>query len=317
MFSENSNKICKISIIIPIYKVEEYLGNCLKSVLAQTFQDFEVILVDDGSPDNCPRMCDEWAEKDERIKVVHRPNGGLSAARNSGIKEAMGEYLYFLDSDDELTPDALEHMYVLVELHPNVDLVQGGFFERWEDAGKETPYSFPEYTENRRQIKNILLTFDGDLIKAQSRLVNRKFFIDNELWFKEGIIHEDNYWTFFLAKHVRTMGFCNKRTYYYRMNPTSITHKINCDKEYRSFKAIIEDACANIDPFLVGRQKELILETLITVLNRKCFSSKEQKQHLIYVVASKNNWLENLLLKIYLKTDNSIILHLLVRIYKR
>lgn len=309
--------MCKASIIIPVYKVEEYLNDCLQSVLTQTFQNYEVILVDDGSPDNCPKLCDEWTVKDKRIKVVHRPNGGLSAARNTGIKEARGEYLYFLDSDDELTPDALEQMYALVERYPNIDLVQGGFFERWEDANKATPYSIPEYTEDRRLIKNTLLTFDGDLIKAQSRLVNRKFFIENELWFKEGIIHEDNYWTFFLAKKVKTMCFCNKRTYYHRMNPTSITHKINNEKEYQSFKTIIEDACANIDPFLVGRQKELILETLIAALNKRCYSSEEQKQHLIEIVASKNNWLENLLLKMYLKTENSKILHLLVRVYKR
>ena len=306
-----------VSIIIPVYKVEEYLADCLKSVLKQTFQNYEIILVDDGSPDHCPQLCDEWGKKDSRISVIHRENGGLSAARNTGVRAAKGDYLYFLDSDDELTPDALEVMYRLIEAHPSVDLVQGGFFMRREDAGNPTPYNLPEYTENVRLIKNTLLTFDGDLIKAQSRLVCRDFFIENELWFKEGIIHEDNYWTYFLAKHVKTMCFCNEKTYFHRMNPTSITHKINIEKEYKSFKTIIEDACANIDSFLVGRQKELILETLITVLGRKCYSSVEQRQYLIDIVASKNNWLENLLLKIYLKTKNTKILHLLVRVYKR
>jgi len=306
----------RVSIIIPVYKVEEYLADCLTSVLNQTFQDYEMILVDDGSPDSCPQLCDEWATKDKRIKVIHRENGGLSAARNSGVKAAEGDYLYFLDSDDELTPDALEAMYRLVEAHPQVDLVQGGFFEKKGDAGKLTPYKLPEYTENVKLIKNTLLTFDGDLIKAQSRLVRRDFFIENDLWFKEGIIHEDNYWTFFLAKSVKTMCFCNKRTYYHRMNPDSITHAINVKKEYNAFKVILEDLCSNIDNFLPGRQKELIIETLIVALNKGYISTNEERQYLINLVKRKNNVIENILLYLYLKTKNSQILHLLIRLYK-
>ena len=90
----------KFSIIIPIYKVEVYLHQCVDSVLAQSYKNIEVILVDDGSPDSCPRICDEYAAKDERIKVIHKPNGGLSDARNSGLKIANGDYVIFLDSDD-------------------------------------------------------------------------------------------------------------------------------------------------------------------------------------------------------------------------
>lgn len=313
----NINIMSSVSVIIPVYRVEVYLADCVKSVLNQTFHDYEVILVDDGSPDHCPQLCDEWAEKDSRISVIHRENGGLSAARNTGVKAAKGDYLYFLDSDDELTPDALEVMYKQIETHPQVDLVQGGFFEKKEDAGKSTPYNLPEYTEDAKLIKNTLLTFDGDLIKAQSRLVRRDFFIENELWFKEGIIHEDNYWTFFLAKCVKTMCFCNKRTYYHRMNPDSITHAINVKKEYNAFKVILEDFCNNIDDFLVGRQKELILETLVVALNKGCISTKEERRYLIELVKSKNNFIENILLKLYLRTYYPKVLHLLVRIYKR
>lgn len=307
----------KVSIIIPVYKVKEYLAYCIKSVLSQTFQDYEVILVDDGSPDLCPQLCDEWAEKDSRISVIHRENGGLSAARNTGVKAAKGYYLYFLDSDDELTPDALEVMFNHVEAHPKVDLVQGGFFEKKEDAGKPTPYNLPEYTEDAKLIKNTLLTFDGDLIKAQSRLVRRDFFVENNLWFKEGIIHEDNHWTFFLAKCVHSMCFCNKRTYYHRMNPGSITHTINVKKECHAFKVILEDFCSNIDDFLVGRQKELILESLIVALNKGCFSTQEESKYFIDIVKSRNSIIENLLLRAYLITRKSIILHLLIKIYKR
>ena len=90
----------RFSIIVPVYNVEQYLAECVESVLAQTFTDWEMILVDDGSPDNCPRLCDEWAGKDARIKVVHKKNGGASSARNVGIRESGGEYILFLDSDD-------------------------------------------------------------------------------------------------------------------------------------------------------------------------------------------------------------------------
>ena len=90
----------KFSIIIPCYKVEQFLRQCIDSVLVQTFEDYEIILVDDGSPDRCGEICDEYAEKDKRIKVIHKPNGGLSDARNAGLDVAQGEYVMFLDSDD-------------------------------------------------------------------------------------------------------------------------------------------------------------------------------------------------------------------------
>ena len=89
-----------ISVVVPVYKVEKYLKKCVDSIIAQTYKNIEIIIVDDGSPDSCPEICDEYAEKDSRVKVIHRQNGGLSAARNSGIKIAAGEYISFVDSDD-------------------------------------------------------------------------------------------------------------------------------------------------------------------------------------------------------------------------
>ena len=91
------------SIIIPVYNVERYLNKCIESVVKQTYKNFEIILVDDGSPDSCPRICDEWAKKDDRIVVIHKGNGGLSSARNAGIKRAKGQYIGFIDSDDYWT----------------------------------------------------------------------------------------------------------------------------------------------------------------------------------------------------------------------
>jgi len=102
------------SVIVPVYKVEKYLPNCIESVLNQTFADFELILVDDGSPDSCPEICDNYKEKDQRIKVVHKPNSGLASARRAGIKVAEGDYVFNLDSDDLIENDTLECAYKII-----------------------------------------------------------------------------------------------------------------------------------------------------------------------------------------------------------
>jgi len=97
-----------VSIIIPVYKVEKFLDECVKSVVAQTYRNLEILLVDDGSPDDCPAMCDAWATRDPRVRVIHKPNGGLSDARNAGIDGATGSYIYFADSDDTVAPTLVE-----------------------------------------------------------------------------------------------------------------------------------------------------------------------------------------------------------------
>ena len=105
----------KVSIIVPVYNVEKYLPRCVASLRAQTLADIEIILVDDGSPDGCPQMCDRFAAEDARIRVVHKANGGLSSARNAGIDAAAGQYLGFVDSDDAVSPDMYEKMVAAIE----------------------------------------------------------------------------------------------------------------------------------------------------------------------------------------------------------
>lgn len=119
-------KEIKVSIILPIYNVEKYLDRCMDSLLNQTLKDIEIIMVDDGSPDNCPQMCDEYAKKDERVKVIHKKNGGLGYARNSGLEIATGEYVAFVDSDDYVELDAYEKMYTSVKQYES-DAVFTGF----------------------------------------------------------------------------------------------------------------------------------------------------------------------------------------------
>ncbi|MBA1325633.1 glycosyltransferase [Enterococcus faecium] len=129
-----------MSIIVPVYKVEKYLRKCVDSILAQTFTDFEVILVDDGSPDNSGKICDEYAEKDNRVRVIHKENGGLSSARNAGIDVARGKYLGFVDSDDYIDEDMYEILYENLKIHDadisSVELIPfyGG---RYKEKNKE------------------------------------------------------------------------------------------------------------------------------------------------------------------------------------
>ena len=121
------------SVIVPVYKVEKYLRDCIESVLSQTFSDFELILVDDGSPDSCPAICDSYKEKDGRIKVIHKQNGGLASARRAGIKVSEGEYVFNLDSDDLIENDTLECAYKIIK---DTDCEIVSFSYRWVNEGK-------------------------------------------------------------------------------------------------------------------------------------------------------------------------------------
>lgn len=116
--------MAKISVIIPVYGVEKYLDRCIESVVNQTYKDLEIILVDDGSPDNCPQKCDEWTLRDARIRTVHRENGGLSCARNTGLSLATGDYITFVDSDDWIAKDIYEYCIRLFEKHKEANVVQ-------------------------------------------------------------------------------------------------------------------------------------------------------------------------------------------------
>lgn len=137
-----------ISVIIPVYKVERYLDACVASVAAQTFADLEILLVDDGSPDNCPALCDAWAQKDARVRVIHQKNGGLSAARNAGIEAATGQFLAFVDADDLLEPDTLRRAYEAQRQY-SADLVIFNLCFADEDG---TPLAEPDFTIFRDEL---------------------------------------------------------------------------------------------------------------------------------------------------------------------
>ena len=130
-----------VSVIIPVYKVEDYLAECVDSVINQTYRNLEIILVDDGSPDGCGAMCDAYAAQDERVRVIHRPNGGLSAARNSGMDIATGEFITFLDSDDWIYRGMIEGYMQCFAKHPELDLVESCIYY----SSSDKPCNVGEY----------------------------------------------------------------------------------------------------------------------------------------------------------------------------
>ena len=153
------------SIIIPVYKVEKYLIQCLESVKNQTYCNYEVILIDDGSPDKCPIICDEFAESEPRCKVIHQQNKGLSGARNAGLKVAIGKFVYFLDSDDTIADNALEKIHYIFE-NKDVDIV--GFNATVVEAGRTSILSTGNFSnriedgvEMRQVISQVRLSLLG------------------------------------------------------------------------------------------------------------------------------------------------------------
>lgn len=126
-----------VTVIVPVYNVEKYLDRCVKSIVRQTYKDLEIILIDDGSPDRCPEMCDAWKLKDSRIKVIHKKNAGLGYARNTGIDNATGKYLCFVDSDDYIAPDTIEKAYYCAVQY-NADIVSYGYYVVASDGDRKS-----------------------------------------------------------------------------------------------------------------------------------------------------------------------------------
>lgn len=214
----------KISIILPIYKVEKYLKKCIDSILAQTFKDFELILVDDGSPDRCPEICDEYAKLDQRIRVIHKKNGGLSDARNAGLDIAQGDFVGFVDSDDYVSKQMLEVMYKNIVKY-NADWVMGNYVRVDQNdciihdnnayqIHAERCYSRDEFIEE-------LVTEHGSFfVIAWSKLYKRDVF--EHLRFPKGKQHEDEFLIHHIVGRSEKIVCIKEVVYYYLQRSESI-----------------------------------------------------------------------------------------------
>ncbi len=221
------------SVIIPVYKVEDYLHQCVNSVLAQDFEDFEIILVDDGSPDNCPQICGEYAAKDHRVKVIHKKNGGLSDARNYGIEVAEGEYLLFLDSDDYwMDVNFLSELIEVINITPTVIVINFGWTKLYQLSNQfiedKRHYSFNREGESKRDYISKLIEKDLFIASACNKCIKRQFVIENQLFFQKGIKSEDMDWCGRILFSMPSMLCYNSKSYIYRQQVSgSITSNVN------------------------------------------------------------------------------------------
>ena len=222
----------KVSVIIPVYKTEKYLRQCVDSVLNQTYKDIEIILVDDGSPDQCGQLCDEYEKLHENVKVIHKENGGLSDARNAGVKVAQGEYLMFLDSDDywQRKTGLQQLMHQLEE--QQCDILNFHYVKQYEDTGK-TESAFPiadaqKYAKYNRTETFIHMVADGQYIaSACNKIIRKSLFEENDLDFRKGVFSEDVEWCARLAICGASYGISNLELYVYRQRTASITHELS------------------------------------------------------------------------------------------
>lgn len=236
-----------VSIVIPIYKVEKYLDRCMESIVNQTYQNIEIIMVDDGSPDNCPLMCEEWAARDKRIKVIHKTNAGLGMARNTGIEHASGDYICFFDSDDYVALDTVENALALAR-RDHSDLVLFGL-NRVDAKGRIETVCCPSTEKTYYEGDQILDFVLPNMIEGSSKvgrnfnlnmsscacLFSMKLIRENHWRFvsEREYISEDYYSLLKLYACVRSVSILKQACYYYCYNSSSLTHVLRPDRYER------------------------------------------------------------------------------------
>lgn len=226
----------KISVIVPVYKAEKYLHRCVDSILSQTFTDFELLLINDGSPDNSGAICDEYAQKDSRVRVFHKENGGVSSARNLGLRKANGEYITFVDSDDHI-----EQGYLDIKEDITEDLLIQNYIVSKDERRL---FSFEKRTVNECNIQNYInKNIDADIL----RLILSKFFKlsiikDNQIYFQEGVkIGEDTIFILDYLYYTKSVRYMASASYIYEDPENRVDkYRLNAEKALATFHLFIE-----------------------------------------------------------------------------
>lgn len=233
-----------VSVVIPVYNVEKYLAECVESVLRQTWGDYEIILVDDGATDSSGALCDRYAAEYGCIRVFHQPNGGLSAARNTGLRAARGDYVYFLDSDDYIEPQTLERLRTAAEREKADVVFFDGyvFFDECEEDGSVSRYSRKDTYPACGGRAMLLRLLENDEYRTAVPLLlfRRAFLMGRDLWFLEGIIHEDELFTFLVYNADGVVCHCHEQLYARRIRPGSIMTSSGALRRYDSMLRIYD-----------------------------------------------------------------------------
>jgi len=236
-----------VSVVIPIYNVEKYLDRCVESVINQTYKNIEIILVDDGSTDSCPRKCDIWAENDPRVKVIHKENQGLGLARNSGLLKAQGEYIFFFDSDDYVDITIVEKC-VDNALTYSSDAVIYGRNEVYEDSTVIKKDFSPKKTvfEGREVLEDLLsglFNYEyGVGVSVWGKMFRLGVFKDNAITFKSEreIISEDSYFSLEFFSKARKVSFVSESLYYYFCRNTSLSRTFDKDRHIKNNEFLLK-----------------------------------------------------------------------------
>lgn len=260
-----------ISVIIPVYRVEAWLDRCVQSVCAQTWENLEIILVDDGSPDRCGALCDAWAARDARVRVLHKTNGGLSDARNAGVLLARGEYISFVDSDDYLAPDALGYLLGLLRQY-DADIAVGAAREvtdgreRFEAQPPEALFCWSAEESVRE-----LMRCDHylQLVTAWGKLYAAPLVRDNP--FPVGRVHEDEATTYKYYDQCRRTVLSNRAVYAYFQNPGSIMHNLSEENRrlaLRSFEEQVAYFTERDEPGLAAAAADRLVNHVVDLAEK-------------------------------------------------
>ena len=266
-----------VSVIIPIYNTEKYLHQCVNSVLAQTYSDLEIILVNDGSPDKSGDICDEYAATDNRIIVVHKENGGLSDARNAGLDVATGEYIYFLDSDDYIETDAIERLVLFMESE-KADIVCLNKQPFTEESGikinKEKLIRYPVCSG----AKNVIFRFQKEnewFPGAPLQFYRTAFLKREELRFKKGLLYEDLLFNGIAYVRAEKVSPINSFLYHYRIRNGSILNRKMTEIDFQSYRICAQGFIDEKKRYPASSEQEKALDYLMLFAARRYCESLE------------------------------------------
>lgn len=211
-----------ISVVVPVYKVEKYLNACVESIVNQTYRNLEIILVDDGSPDNCPAMCDAWAKRDSRIRVIHKENSGAASAKNAGLEAITGSFFSFVDGDDLLPSNAILSLYKILEIC-NCQIVEGSILRFWKTSPSEiaTRSTSSQIYNAEEALMQLMLQRDFHQTPP-GKLYHHSL---AAIRFTPGTYIDDEFWTYRVFAQAQTLASCKTPVYYYRQHPESAINR--------------------------------------------------------------------------------------------
>ena len=261
--SLNMKNIRKVSIIVPVYNVEDYLEECLHSVINQTFENIEIILINDGSTDNSFKIMNDFAKKDNRIKLISQQNKGLSEARNTGIRAALGEYLLFVDSDDMILTNTVETLYnKIIQTHS--DVLLGNVLYYYPDGSKVL------ISKRNEELNNLTCIPSDDfftrymigndfILLAYLIFCKRELILNNKIFFKKGIMHEDGLWSIQVLLYANHISVIDFNYYLYRQREGSLMHSNNEEFQIKSLFIVTKELSKVARKFKKeGRRQETV-----------------------------------------------------------